>query len=145
MGRRVHSLLTEAWHFVLLVAVAGLVVAGIAGLVGLAAGKRGGHEVVAIVIAVGVVGIVCIFVAALVDPMGFSANSFLLGTRGAYRPAAAQGELIHEEEAGLPAGRKKQFRRDDVLYGGGVLLVGLAILIGYLFSWAGTPPTNPFG
>jgi amino acid transporter len=144
VGRRLHSLLTEGWHFILLVAVVGLAVAAIAGLIGLAAGKQGGHEVVTVVIAVGVTGIVCIFLATVLDPMGFSANN-VLSRGGGYPVAAAQAELIHEEETGLPAARKKQFRRDDVLYGGGVLLVGLAVLIGYLSTWAGTPPANPFG
>ena len=140
MGRRVHSLLTGAWHFVLLVAAVGLAAAGIAGLIGLAAGKRGGHEVVTIVIAVGAIGILSVFIATMVDPMG-SADARL----GGVYEAAYQADLIHEQEAGLSAKRKKQYRRDDVLYGGGVLLVGLAVLIGYAFTWAGTPPANPFG
>ncbi len=50
-----------------------------------------------------------------------------------------------KSQAGLSPKRKAQFLRDDVLYGGGVLLVGLAVLIGYAFTWAGTPPANPFG
>ena len=144
MGRRVHSLLTGAWHFVLLVAAVGLAAAGIAGLIGLAAGKRGGHEVVTIVIAVGVIGILSVFIATLLDPMGFAADVPRFGGGGIYE-ARSQAELIHEQEAGLPTERETQLRRDDVLYGGGVLLVGLAVLIGYAFTWAGTPPTNPFG
>jgi len=144
VGRRVHSLLTGAWHFVLLVAAVGLVAAGIAGLIGLAAGKRGGHEVVTIVIAVGVIGVLSVFIATLLDPMGFAADVPRFGGGGIYE-ARSQAELIHEQEAGLPTERETQLRRDDVLYGGGVLLVGLAVLIGYAFTWAGTPPANPFG
>jgi len=144
VGRRVHSLLTGAWHFVLLVAAVGLAAAGIAGLIGLAAGKRGGHEVVTIVIAVGVIGVLSVFIATLLDPMGFAADVPRFGGGGIYE-ARSQAELIHEQEAGLPTERETQLRRDDVLYGGGVLLVGLAVLIGYAFTWAGTPPTNPFG
>jgi hypothetical protein len=144
VGRRVHSLLTGAWHFVLLVAAVGLAAAGIAGLIGLAAGKRGGHEVVTIVIAVGAIGILSVFIATLLDPMGFAADMPRFGGGGIYE-ARSQAELIHEQEAGLPAERETQLRRDDVLYGGGVLLVGLAVLIGYAFTWAGTPPANPFG
>jgi hypothetical protein len=67
---------------------------------------------------------------------------------GAYIGRAAspafQGELMEEEETGLPAARKQQFRRDDVLYAGGVLLIGLAFLIGYICAQAGVPPTNPY-
>ena len=144
MGRRVHSLLTGAWHFVLLVAAVGLAAAGIAGLIGLAAGKRGGHEVVTIVIAVGVIGVLSVFIATLLDPMGFAADVPRFGGGGIYE-VRSQAELIHEQEAGLPTERETQLRRDDVLYGGGVLLVGLAVLIGYAFTWAGTPPANPFG
>jgi len=144
VGRRVHSLLTGAWHFVLLVAAVGLAAAGIAGLIGLAAGKRGGHEVVTIVIAVGVIGVLSVFIATLLDPMGFAADVPRFGGGGIYE-ARSQAELIHEQEAGLPTERETQLRRDDVLYGGGVLLVGLAVLIGYAFTWAGTPPANPFG
>jgi hypothetical protein len=144
VGPRVHSLLTEAWHFVLLVAAVGLAVAGIAGLIGLADGKRGGHEVVTIVIAVGVIGILSVFIATLVDPMGFAAAMPRFGGGGIYE-ARSQAELIHDKEAGRPTERDTQFRRDDVLYGGGVLLVGLAVLIAYAFTWAGTPPANPFG
>jgi len=143
VGRRVHSLLTEAWHFVLLVAGVGLAVAGIAALIGRAVGERGGHEVVTIVIALGVVGILSVFVATVLDPMGLAADTRRFS--GGLYEAASQADLIHEAQAGLPAERTKEFRRDDVLYGGGVLLIGLAVLIGYAFTWAGTPPANPFG
>lgn len=138
MGRRLHSLLTEAWHVVLLVAAAGLVVAGVAALIGLAVGEREGHEVVTVVIALGMAGIVSVLLATILDPMGVSAD---IPTYGAL---AAQGELIHEEETGLPPERKKQFRRDDVLYGGGVLLIGLAVLVAFVCKWAGVPPAYPF-
>ena len=143
MGRRVHSLLTEAWHFVLLVAAVGLAVAGIAALIGLADGERGGHEVVTIVIALGVVGILSVFLATLLDPMGFSADSRRYGYWVAVQEE--QADLIHEQEAGLLPKRKAQFLRDDVLYAGGVLLIGLAVLIGFVGRWAGVPPANPFG
>jgi hypothetical protein len=143
VGRRVHSLLTEALHLVLLVAAVGLAIAGIAGLIGLAAGKRGGHEVLTIVIAVGAVGILGVFIATMVDPMGFGADTRRWS--GGVSEAAYQADLIHEQAAGRPTEREKQFRRDDVLYGGGVLLICLAVLIAYAFTWAGTPPANPFG
>jgi hypothetical protein len=109
VGRRVHSLLTEAWHLVLLVAAVGLAVAGIAALIGLAAGKRGGHEVVTVVIAVGVVGILGVFIAAMVDPMGFGADTRRWA--GGVSEAAYQADLIHEHEAELRPERNTQFRR----------------------------------
>jgi hypothetical protein len=73
--------------------------------------------------------------------MGLSSDTRRYGVAA----QAEQAELIHEEQAGLSPKRKAQFLRDDVLYGGGVLLVGLAVLIGCAFTWAGTPPVNPFG
>jgi hypothetical protein len=48
-----------------------------------------------------------------------------------------------------PDGRRKfplsELRRDDVLYAGGVLPLLLAVLFGYLCTWLGVPPVNPFG
>jgi small ligand-binding sensory domain FIST len=143
VGRRIHSLLTEAWHFVLLVAGAGVAVAGIAGLIGFAAGKRGGDLVVTSAIALGAVGIVSVLLATIVDPMALSADSRRYGYGVAVQ--AEQADLIHEMEAGLSPQRKAQFRKDDVLYGGGVLLIGLAVLAGFIGKWAGVPPTNPLG
>ena len=123
MGGRVHLLVTEGWHFVVLVAAAGLALGGVVALVGLAGGQRGEHEVVAFVTVVGVVGVLSVFVGTCLDPMGFP---------GGYLARGA-----------APA-RQKPFRTDDVLYGGGVLLIGLAVLIGYGCTWAGVP-ASPFG
>jgi hypothetical protein len=139
MGGRVHSLLTEAWHFVLLVAATGLAVSGIAALLDLAAGKRGGHEVVTVVIALVVVGLASVGIGVALDPMGFGAYA------GGSRSPAVQAGIFNDERFGLPPRVKKEFRRDDVLYAGGVMLIGLAVLVGYACTWAGVPPTNPFG
>ena len=130
---------TEGRHFVALIAAGGLVVAGIAVVVGLADGKRGGQEVVAFVTTVGVVGILSVFLGTCLDPMGFPGG--YLG-RGAW-PAAPE-ELGQEQPTGRPPARKKQLRTDDILYGGGVLLIGIAVLIGYGCTWAGVP-ASPFG
>jgi hypothetical protein len=142
VGGRVHSLLTEAWHFVLLVAGVGVAVAGLAALIGFAGGKRGGHLVVTVMIALVVTGLVSIVVAMVLDPMG--AGSFSLGFGGT-RKAAVQAGILHDEESGMPPRVKSEFRRDDVFYGSGVLLILLAVLVGYVCSWFGVPPTNPFG
>jgi len=143
VGRRIHTLLTEAWHFVLLVAAVGLAVAGLAGLIGFAAGKRGGDLVVTIAIALGAVGIGSVLLATILDPMGLSADARRYGSGVAVQ--AEQADLIHEMEAGLSPERKAQFRRDDVLYAGGALLIGLAVLAGFIGKWYGVPPTNPLG
>ena len=141
MGRRLHSLFTEAWHLVLLVAAAGLCVAGIAALIAFAAGKRGGHEVITVVIAVGVIGVVTVFVGTFIDPM--SSLTLLTGSRHSWQSVAKQSELLREEEHGLPPEVAAEFRRDDLLYAGGVLLIGFAVLLAYACTWAGVPPANP--
>jgi hypothetical protein len=142
VSQRLHALFTQAWHLVLLVAGAGLAVGGIAALVGYAVGKRGGDLVLTVVIVVGLAGVVALFVGVLSDPM--SHQTLLLGTRGTFRGVAKQAELRHEEEDGLDPARKEQFRTDDLFYAGGVLLIGFAVLIGYVFAWAGHAPANPF-
>jgi hypothetical protein len=143
VGRRIHSLLTEAWHFVLLVVGVGLAVAAMAALIGLAAGKPGGDLVVTISVALGLVGILSVFLAMVLDPMSLGADSRRYGSGVTVQ--AEQADLIHEMEAGPSPKRKAQFLRDDVLYAGGVLLIGLAVLIGFVGKWAGVPPANPFG
>ena len=142
MRARIRSVLTEAWHFILLVAAVGLAVSSLAALIGFATGKRGGHLVVTVMIALVVTGLASIVVAMVLDPMG--AGSYSLGFGGT-RSAAIQAGILHDEEHGLPPRVKKTFRRDDVLYTGGVLLILLAVLCGYVCSWLGVPPTNPFG
>lgn len=142
MPRRLRTLVVEAWHLVLLVVAGGLCVAGVAAVVGYAAGKRGGHEVLTTVIAIGAAGLVVMFTGVLADPM--SRFSVLTGTGNAWRSAAQQSELLHEEEHGLPPAEAARFRRDDLLYAGGVLLIGFAVLLGYICKWAGVPPANPF-
>ena len=139
MGGRVHLLVTEGRHFVALIAAGGLVVAGIAVLVGLAGGQRGGQEAVAFVTTVGVVGIMSVFLGTCLDPMGFPG-----GYLGRAASPAAPEELTREQPTGPPRERKKQLRTDDILYGGGGLLIGLAVLIGYGCTWAGLP-AGPFG
>jgi hypothetical protein len=123
----VHLLVTEGRHFVVLTTAAGFAVAGVVALVVLANGQRGGHAVAVFVAAVGVVGVLSVFVGTCLDPMGFP---------GGYLPRDAS--------AAVPRERLKRLRTDDVLYGGGVLLIGLAVLIGYACTWAGVP-ANPFG
>jgi hypothetical protein len=132
-------LVTEGRHFVALVTAGGLVVAGVAALIGLADGQRRGHEVVAFVTTVGLVGILSVFLGTCLDPMGFPG-----GYLGRVASPAAREELRREQPTGRRPERKKQLRTDDILYGGGVLLIGLAVLIGYACTWAGVP-ANPFG
>jgi hypothetical protein len=132
-------LVTEGRHFVALVMAGGLVVAGVAALIGLADGRPGGHEVVAFVTTVGLVGILSVFLGTCLDPMGFPG-----GYLGRVASPAAREELRREQPTERRPERKKQLRTDDILYGGGVLLIGLAVLIGYACTWAGVPAT-PFG
>jgi hypothetical protein len=135
----VHLLVTEGRHFVAVIAGTGLVVAGVAAVIGLADGQRGGHEVVAFVTTVGVVGILSVFLGTCLDPMGFPG-----GYLGRTASPAAPEELRREQRTGRRPERKKQLRTDDILYGGGVLLIGLAVLIWYACTWAGVP-ASPFG
>jgi hypothetical protein len=132
-------LVTEGRHFVALITGTGLVVAGVAALIGLADGQRGGYEVVAFVTTVGVVGILSVFLGTCLDPMGFPG-----GYLGRAASPAVREELRREQPTGRRPERKKQLRQDDILYGGGVLLIGLAVLIGYVCTWAGVP-ASPFG
>lgn len=141
VGRRIHSVLTEAWHLVLLVAGVGVAVSALAALIGYASGNRGGHLVVTVMIALVVTGLASVAVAMILDPMGARGFRIFGGTA----EAKVQAGILHDEESGLPPRVKSEFRRDDVLYAGGVLLILLAVLFGYVCSWLDAPPTNPFG
>jgi hypothetical protein len=147
MRQRIRTLVTEAWHLVLLVAAGGLCVSGVAALVGFLVGKRGGHEVLTVVIAVGAVGLVVLFTGVFSDPMSPSLRGIVAG-RGmgavGIGPSARSSMLLHDEEDGLTSAEQARFRQDDMLYAGGVLLIGLGVLIGYACSWAGVPPASPF-
>jgi hypothetical protein len=132
-------LVTEGRHFVALITAGGLVVAGVAAVFGLADGQGGGHEAVAFVTTVGVVGILSVFLGTCLDPMGFPG-----GYLGRVASSSAPEEPTRKQPTGRPPERKKQLRTDDILYGGGALLIGLAVLVGYACTWAGAP-ASPFG
>jgi hypothetical protein len=132
-------LVTEGRHFVALITAGGLVVAGVAAVIGLADGQRGGHEAVAFVTTVGVVGILSLFLGTCLDPMGFPG-----GYLGRVASPAAPEEPTRKQPTGRAPERKKQLRTDDILYAGGALLIGLAVLVGYACTWAGVP-ASPFG
>jgi hypothetical protein len=139
VGQRLHALVTEAWHLVLCVVAAGLAIGGLAALASYAAGRRGGDLVLTVVLVVGLAGAVAVFVGVFSDPM--SHQTIIPQTP---RGARKQAGLLHEEEHGLDPASAESFRTDDLFYAGGVLLIGFAVLIGYMCAWAGHPPANPF-
>jgi hypothetical protein len=69
-------------------------------------------------IASGGVGGICVLAATLIDPMG---ASFSFGFPGV---------VARPSRFPPPAGTEKIMRFDDVLYAGGVVLIGIALLIG---------------
>jgi hypothetical protein len=142
--QRLHALFSEAWHLVLLVVAAGVAIGGMAALIGYAAGKRGGDLVLTVVIVVGLVGVVTVFVGVLADPMSHEAVPLFMRPRSIDRSFRKQGKLLQEEEHGLDPATKERFRTDDLFYAGGVLLIGFAVLLGYVCAWAGHAPANPF-
>ena len=123
MRTRLRVLMTEAVH---LVAIA---VGAIAALVAYEAGKRGGHEVITVVLAVGGLGALGVGIATLLDPMGYVSNL----------PRTSSDRLL---QASLSD--PESLRIDDVLYASGVVLIGAAVLLAFVCTWAGVPPVDPF-
>ena len=130
MPHRLRVLLTAAPRFVAIVVAVGLAASAVAAVVAYEAGKRGGHEVVTVVIAVGAVGAAGVGLATLLDPMGVAAEL----------PQGRLGSLLN-----VSLSDPESLRIDDILYASGVLLIGTAVLLGFVFTWAGVPPANPFG
>jgi hypothetical protein len=120
LGRvgRARLLAKQAAHYVGLVIVIGLAVAGVVTLLAYAAGATSEAVVKVFAIASGGFGGTCVLAATLIDPMG---ASFSLGFPGV---------VARPSRVPPPAGTEKIMRLDDVLYAGGVGLIGVALLIG---------------
>jgi hypothetical protein len=125
-------------HLVVLVVAAGIAVGGVVALLAYAGGARGGHEVVAPVIALGALGALSVVIATLRDPMGFSDQLIWPP-----RHEAAQGPFVSPQFDGEEL--REVYHSDDVLLAGGALLIGMAVLLGFACKWAGVPPANPLG
>jgi hypothetical protein len=146
MGGRVHTLMKEAWHLVLLVVLVGLGVGAVAALLAYGGGKRGDDLVLTATVAVGAIGVVSVAIGVASDPMTPGGADPAWRDGGEVRPHSHRyvaGRNPYDKDDGLPAEEARRYRRDDMLYAGGVLLIGLAVLIGYACSWAGVPPANP--
>jgi len=134
VASRIRAVVGRALHLVALAVAAGLLIAAVAAGVAAALGDRGGTIVVVAVIAVGVSGAVAIFVGVFTDPMG-GLPAFT--PRGTGSPAWWARNRDDETYRGIE-------HQDDVFYASGVVLIGLAVLVGYLCDLAGVPPKSPF-
>lgn len=128
LGRigRFRLLATRAAHYVGLVVAIGLAIAGVVALLTFVAGDSGRQIAKAAAITLGVVGGLGVLTAVVLDPMGIGPGTGGLGvSAGAgFSPLAPYGAL--------PDGMGRIMRLDDVLYGGGAVLIGIALLLGFV-------------
>jgi hypothetical protein len=134
MGRfgRLRFLVRWSAPWVGLVVLIGLALAAVVALLALAAGRHGAHEVKAIVIALFVEGGLCVVAAVLFDPMGYGRKTGRDVARAAMASPQrasmrAMNPVLDQPEK---IGRVRRF--DDVLYAGGVVLIGIAVLFHYV-------------
>lgn len=134
VASRIRAVVVHALHLVAFAVAAGLLIAGVAAGISAALGDRDGRIVTVAVIAVAVTGVLAVFVGVFTDPMGtFTAFT----RRGIGSPGWSSTTRDDETYRSIQ-------RTDDVLYASGAVLVGLAVLIGYLCDLAGVPPKSPF-
>lgn len=122
---------TRSAPWVGLVVLIGLSLAGVVALLARAAGTHGAHEVKAVVIALSVLGGLCVLAAIVADSMGYGRKTgrdvvgvAFTSPRSSLR---AMNPVLDQ-----PAKRGELRRFDDVLYASGVVLIGIAVLLHYV-------------
>ena len=134
VASRIRAVVDRALLLVAFAVAIGLLIAAVAAAVAAVMGDRGRTLVVVAVIAVAAAGALAAFAGVFTDPMGMF-TAFTL--RGAGGPG---WWFRHKDDATY----RSIERMDDVLYASGVVLIALALLIGYLCDLAGVPPKSPF-
>jgi hypothetical protein len=92
-------------------------------LLGYAGGARGGELIKVVWVTLAVVGGLSVLVAVVLDPMG---AEFHFGQVGAFGPLSAL------PGSSIPEGTERVTHLDDVLYAGGIVLIGAAVLVAVL-------------
>jgi len=128
--RRLRFLVTEGARWAILVVLIALATAGVTALLALAAGEHGTHEAKVVVIALAVIGGLCVLAASIADPMGVGSEGL-----GANRPGLGAALPGSRQWRGLDYAHFRRFgagrliRIDNVVFGVGAVLIGIAVLL----------------
>jgi hypothetical protein len=125
LGRlgRLRFLAKEGARWIFFVVLVALAIAGVTALLALASGQHGTHQAKVVVVALAVVGGLCVLAASLADPMGIGSVGLGAGLSGSRQSRGL--DYAHFRRFG--AGRL--MRIDNLAFGVGAVLIAMAVLI----------------